>query len=691
MRRLGVRTAYGLLTASAWLPLLAAYAGDPGPAVAALVGVLGGVGTNLLSNLVQGAYDQATAPRKAEQEVAEQPDLRAEYQQVLAQLGVLAAAQDALGERWAAFATQLRQELARMGGELRIDTGGGAVVFGNVTVPYGDFVGRDKVIHIHPPAPAPDIAPLRQAYLRHLAERCGRLPLRGVDVQASDATARAERLRLAQVYVDLDTTTRRPAGRRKGDTGEALEALGGEPVSALEAVTASRHAVLLGAPGSGKSTFVGHLAFCLAMAQLEPQEGWLEHLPGWPEAEAAALPLVVVLRDFARWAVGQGLERGTARALDDFIAAWLADHALADFAGPLRQALGKGQAVVLLDGLDEVPTRELRALVRDTVEDFACTCAPSRVLVTCRTLSYQDPAWQLEAKRFPAFELAPFDEKKIDRFIGAWYGELADLGAVPAEEASPLAEKLRQAVRRPDLWRLAPNPLLLTVMALVHTYKGRLPEARALLYEECTDLLLWRWEQVKLQAERERAPGLRQLLAEAGLQDVDLKQALWALAYEAHRAAGGRDDAEAHGRHRRGQPPAGAARPPPAAQLGLGGRGGDADQGAGRAAGGTGARGLRLPAPHLPGIPGRVPPLGAGGFCQAGGAAGGSGLLAGGGAAGRGAAGARLRGPGTALDAGGRTVPGGRAGRRARLADGLAGRRGTAGSGGRAGGPLGLG
>ena len=36
MGRLGVRTAYGLLAASAWLPLLAAYGQEPGPAVAAL-------------------------------------------------------------------------------------------------------------------------------------------------------------------------------------------------------------------------------------------------------------------------------------------------------------------------------------------------------------------------------------------------------------------------------------------------------------------------------------------------------------------------------------------------------------------------------------------------------------------------------------------------------------------------------
>jgi formylglycine-generating enzyme required for sulfatase activity/energy-coupling factor transporter ATP-binding protein EcfA2 len=556
MEKLGVRTAYGTLTASAWLPFLTAYGNDPGQAVAVLVTILSGVGTNLVSNLVQGAYDETTAPQSAEQEVAERTELRAEYQQMLAGLDVLSAAQGALGEQWAAFETRLQEELVRMGGGLRIDTGGGAVVFGNVVVTRGDFIGGNQIFNIYPSSPADDVTPLREAYLRHLESRCGRLPLRGVDVQAGDPTAQREYSRLARVYIHLDTTAAVGGeGKGKRRTGLLLEAEAiqrlerGEVsevrrLSALETAVSNRRLVLLGAPGSGKSTFVRHLALCLVKAQLEPQAGWMEHLPGWPAHEIGALPVVVILRDFARWATGKKLERGTAQALGDFIAARLQEHDLADFVQPLREALHRGETIVLLDGLDEVPTKEQRGLVRDAVDDFACIYGKSRLLVTCRTLSYQDRAWQLIAKQFPAFELAPFDEEKIDHFIGAWYAELADLGAVRSEDVNPLADKLRRAVRRPDLWRLAPNPLLLTVMALVHAHRGRLPEARALLYEECTDLLLWRWEQVKLQAERDRLPGLRQLLAEAGLQDIDLKQVLWALAFEVHGATGG-DDEEA--------------------------------------------------------------------------------------------------------------------------------------------------
>ncbi len=231
MERLGVRTLYGTLTASAWLPLLAAYGNDPGPAVAALVTILSGVGTNLLSNLLQGAYDETTALQDAEQEVAEHPEVRAEYQQMLAGLDVLTAAQGALGEQWAAFETRLQEELARMGGEVRIDSGGAAIVFGNVVV-QRDFIGRDQIVNIYPPAPAPDVTPLREAYLRHLESRCGRLPLRGVDVQAGDPTAQRQRSRLARVYIHLDTTAAvEGEGKGKRRTGLPLEA---EAIQGLE-------------------------------------------------------------------------------------------------------------------------------------------------------------------------------------------------------------------------------------------------------------------------------------------------------------------------------------------------------------------------------------------------------------------------------------------------------------------------
>ena len=535
MSRMGIHTAYGLLAASAFLPLLEAYGQAPGAALKALVTLAGNVGGNLVANIVQGTYDQDRAAR-VEQEIAEEPDLRAEYEALLGHLEVLSAAQTALGDQWISFAAALEQELSKMGGELRLDTGGGTVIFGTVSVRHGDFVGRDKYeYHYHTVTPPHDFTREREAYLRHLRDRTSRLPLRGVDVGAGDPT-RSARPRLAQVYVDLDTTAPLLTVESEGNRGrEGLASLvereKPRPLPALRAVRENREVVLLGDPGSGKSTFVNYLACCLALHALEPENGWLAHLAGWPEEEGDLLPVVVTLRDFARWAAACAADQQA--TVGCFLEYCLGEWELSDFVEPLQEALKAGQAIVFFDGLDEIPTGDQRAAVRDAVAAFACTYDRSRIVVTCRTLSYQDAQWRLSREKFPTFELAPFTEEKIASFIAAWYAELADLGTVRCEDVDALVAHLQAAVRRPDIARLAPNPLLLTVMALVHTYRGRLPEARALLYEECTDLLLWRWEGLK-----NKTPGLRALLVEAGLQEVDLKRVLRALAFAAHQGSG---------------------------------------------------------------------------------------------------------------------------------------------------------
>jgi len=64
-----------------------------------------------------------------------------------------------------------------------------------------------------------------------------------------------------------------------------------------------------------------------------------------------------------------------------------------------------------------------------------------------------------------------------------------------------------------------------------------LPDARALLYEETVEILLWRWEQIKVQdkADKEQEVSLLRLLQQAHRTDVDLKRVLWELAFTAHR------------------------------------------------------------------------------------------------------------------------------------------------------------
>jgi hypothetical protein len=296
--------------------------------------------------------------------------------------------------------------------------------------------------------------------------------------------------------------------------------------------------VLLGEPGSGKTTFVNYLTYALAAAEW----GCLKE---WPERERNILPIPIILRDFARWLGNQEKrpDKASAKILWDFISKDLEEHNLENVKEILADALNEGRALVLFDGLDEVPAadEQILALVKDSVIAFIETHKKSRHLITCRVLSYQEPHWSLSDAGFNDYELAPFDEEKTDGFIAAWYAEIGLKWQLATAKSSQLASKLKTAVRRPDLRRMASNPLLLTVMALVHTHRGELPEKRALLYKDAVDILLQHWDQ---RDSSDTAPLLKTLLDEARRDFNDLNGVLEKLAFQAHQSGGAVRDRE---------------------------------------------------------------------------------------------------------------------------------------------------
>ena len=409
-------------------------------------------------------------------------------------------------------------------------------------------------------------------YLCHLIELCRFVPLRGVRQedrhQRGDPQRVGEdpdqRLELERIFVDLDTTTALSAPELPGGSAPAARPaappLGAQreakprPWPALEAVAAgsSRHVVLHGAPGCGKSTFVRFLVLALAQCASGRAEAWLPRLPGWPAAEATLLPLRLELRHFAGWLREQELTSAQPCHLWNYLTQELErlqdQKCWLDLIPAVEEAARAGRAIFLLDGLDEVPGGKGKLLVRDCLEQFAGgeIGQRCRIVVTCRTRSYDadykgrtlhlfaprptagrhrkpegrpspaDPRGVVaQGERSTAYELAPFDEAKIKRFILAWYEALVELGEVPAGAAAQRVRALQEAVCDPKnakLGELARNPLLLTVIAHLHGSQRdlKLPDNRAELFYDLIDLLLTRW------AERHQRGSASPALAAAG-------------------------------------------------------------------------------------------------------------------------------------------------------------------------------
>ena len=188
--------------------------------------------------------------------------------------------QDAFsGDELAAMLAPLRQKETAIltqliGGD---QVGGDKITTGDMTNSI-TAVGRNAQVHIsgniYYGKPADNPQEALRIYREVLAAGSRALPLRGVDVGVSDPASGQNALELAHVYIDLDTTTQveQPQNKRQEKT---------VPLSALQAAVTNRRLVILGDPGGGKTTFVRHVAHCLAAHALHPDAGWLENLSGW--------------------------------------------------------------------------------------------------------------------------------------------------------------------------------------------------------------------------------------------------------------------------------------------------------------------------------------------------------------------------------------------------------------------------
>ena len=350
------------------------------------------------------------------------------------------------------------------------------------------------------------LSALRQGYLRHVFRCTEPLQLSGIDRQS--AQQKESCLELQAVYTALLTQTAEE--HEKWQRGLEMRQ---EPArdSALEQLNRHRHLVLLGDPGSGKSTFVNFVALCLAGEFLEHAEVNLKRLTTpVPQEEmdkekpqrwdhGPLLPVRIILRDFAARGLPPPGTKTTAEHLWQFVADELKSEGLGDFAEDLRIELLKKGGLVLIDGLDEVPeASQRRVQIKQAVESLAAVYAHCRILVTSRTYAYQNQDWRLS--RFQETVLAPFSKSQIQRFIDRWYAYVARMRHLDLKDAQGRAELLKQAIFKSErLPALAERPLLLTLMASLHAWRGgSLPEQREELYSDTVDLLLDWWESPKI-------------------------------------------------------------------------------------------------------------------------------------------------------------------------------------------------
>ncbi len=219
--------------------------------------------------------------------------------------------------------------------------------------------------------------------------------------------------------------------------------------------------LLRGEAGSGKTTLLQWLAVQCASRQLENVDGW-----------ADLEPFLVRLRRFSRSPLPS-----PAHFLDE-VGRHIADEMPA---GWVQRRLRGGRAVLLVDGLDELPD-DRRREVRDWLRELVGAFPRARFVVTTRPAAVAS-GW-LRGEGFTEVRLQPMTPRDVRTFVKRWHK------AMPAFEDH--ADTLVEAIgARSALRRLAENPLLCALLcALHHEGNGQLPDNRMELYEVALRMLL---------------------------------------------------------------------------------------------------------------------------------------------------------------------------------------------------------
>jgi len=321
----------------------------------------------------------------------------------------------------------------------------------------------------------------KKTYLPAIRSTCASISFLGLDIQTMK---RHKDVKLERVYVQSKF------GYRGGDTENPVgpEGLSGEPISQIssklspeslsltQSLSRANNLVVLGDPGSGKSTLGKYVVTALVDGE-----------PDITRAIRAKLPIRIPLRAYGEFRQRSG---GIGITILDFIIGSAKTElqlgALPE--GFFEFYLERGDCILIFDGLDEIVDSHLREKVKNDIVTFATVSYPgNHTVTTSRKVGYEEVAFPTPS--FGPTEILPFDDGQITEYINKWYRlEESDKGKRDSELEA--FQKARENLPK----ELLSNPLLLSLIVILFRSGCTLPESKLEIYRSCIGTLTEKWD-----------------------------------------------------------------------------------------------------------------------------------------------------------------------------------------------------
>jgi len=310
---------------------------------------------------------------------------------------------------------------------------------------------------------------VRQKYHDKLHHQCGTLRLlditRPIDLDELYVDVNILEEISSQRWLDLNDLQ---SGKSEDFDRLGLGNVRLEGFPGLKAVERYGKLMVLGKPGAGKTTFLQYLAIQCNTGKFKPEQ----------------VPIFIRLKNFAEDACCEN--NGN---LFNYITQEFERYDVT--AQELETVLNQGRALLLLDGLDEVPDTWSDAVIRQ-IRQLADHYYKNKIIITCRIA-----AKEYRFTGFTEVELADFKRPQIEQFVKNWFITVArNKPASGLKKAALFLEQLENSENQP-IRELATTPVLLNLSCLVFQTKTEFPKKRCDLYKQGLDLLLIRWDEAR--------------------------------------------------------------------------------------------------------------------------------------------------------------------------------------------------